>query len=757
MADRFLRVLLIGDNEDDFVLTGRLLKGARFERFQLDWVADYTQGLEAIRSGSHDAYLIEQNLAGHSGLDLVREAVRFGSVVPMILLTAAGDDGLHLDALLSGSADYLDRNRLDSGLLERSIRHAIDRSLHFVELRRSEERFRVLVENLTDGITLLGRDGTVLYASRSTTAILGYEVPELIGRNMFEFMHPEDMATSMRRFSESLGKAGQPVVAEYRYRCSDGSWRHMEAVIVNRLDEPAVRAIVATIRDVSERKEGERGLHERERQFRALFDSALDSMVLVGDDRRFLDANPAACELFRLPRERLLTEVIDRFCPPEFPVTERWTDFIEEGEFKGDFTLALDPKTRRQVELSARAHVLPGRHLLVLRDMTERNELENRLRQAAKMEAVGRLAGGIAHDFNNLLTAILGCCELLGLELQELPSTWEDLEEIKRAATRAGTLTQQLLAFSRRQVLNPKVLDLNHEVEGISRMLSRLIGEDIELQTRLDPQIGRIRADPSQLEQIVLNLAINARDAMPEGGTLLLETGNADPPEEWANPPEKCVMLAVKDSGTGIDESIRPHIFEPFFTTKEMGKGTGLGLATVYGIVKQSGGYILVDSEPGKGAAFRIYLPRVDGTIELQAGSGPLGVLARGSETILLVEDEIAVRRLARRVLRQQGYVVIEASNGREALRLASEHSARLDLLLTDVVMPGMSGPELAEQLTREQPTIKVLYISGYADEALGHHGILEEGVEFLQKPFTPQDLTRRIRETLGPGNTPRT
>ncbi|MEO8199968.1 MAG: PAS domain S-box protein [Gemmatimonadota bacterium] len=751
MSDRFLRVLLIGDNEDDFVLAGRLLKGARFDRFELEWTSDYARGLEAVRTGSHDAYLIERDLNGRLGLDLVREAVRGGSTVPMILLTSAADDGLHLDALLSGSADYLDKNRLDSGLLERSIRHAIDRSQHFLELRRSEERFRVLVENLTDGITLLGRDGTVLFASRSTTSILGYEVAELIGRNVFEFMHPDDMAPSMRRFSDSLGKAGAPITAEYRYRRRDGTWRHIEAVMVNRLEEPAVRAVVATIRDVSERKQGERGLLEREQQFRALFDSALDSMVLVGDDRRFLDANPAACELFRLPRETLLTQVIDRFCPPDFPVTERWTSFIEDGEFKGDFVLLLDSRTRREVELSARAHVLPGRHLLVARDVTERNEMENRLRQAAKMEAVGRLAGGIAHDFNNLLTAILGCCELLGLELQDLPDTWEDLDEIKRAATRAGALTQQLLAFSRRQVLNPKVLDLNNEVEGIRRMLGRLIGEDIELMARLDPHTGRIRADPSQLEQIVLNLAINARDAMPEGGTLSIETGNAEPPEEWANPPEQCVMLTVRDSGTGIDENIQPHIFEPFFTTKELGKGTGLGLATVYGIVKQSGGYITVESAPGKGATFRIFLPRVDGSIELQGKTGPLGVLARGSETILLVEDEVAVRRLARRVLRQQGYVVIEASSGREALRLAAEHPSQLDLLLTDVVMPGMSGPELAEQLRKEQPSLRVLYMSGYADEALGHHGVLRDGLAFLQKPFSPQDLTRRIRESLGP------
>jgi two-component system cell cycle sensor histidine kinase/response regulator CckA len=751
MTERLIRVLLIDESEDDYVLAQRLLKIARFDRFHLDWTQEYDAGLASVRSQNHDAYLVDHQLKDRSGLDLVREAIREGCSAPLILLTPQGDDGSHLDALLSGSADYLDKTRLDAPLLERSIRHAIDRTRHFEELRRSEERFRALVENLSDGITMLGRDGTVTYASRSTTVILGYPAAELIGRNVFEHMHPDDLALGMRLLSESLTNAGAPVVSQYRYRTREGSWRHLESVMVNRLHEPAVRAIVATIRDVSERKESERDQQNRERQFRALFDSALDAMVLVGDDRFFLDANPAACQLFRLPRERLLSQKIDRFCPPDFPVADRWTDLIEAGEFKGDFALALDERNHRSVELSARAHVLPGRHLLVLRDVTERNELEAKLRQAAKMEAVGRLAGGIAHDFNNLLTAILGCCELLRMELEQHPAAWEDIEEIRRAAARAGTLTQQLLAFSRRQVLSPKVLDLNTEVEHIRRMLGRLIGEDIELITRLEPQLGRIRADPNQLEQILLNLAINARDAMPDGGTLVIETANAEPPEEWANPPAETVVLVVRDSGSGMDESVQRHIFEPFFTTKEMGKGTGLGLATVYGIVKQSEGYITVDSRPGQGATFKVFLPRVEGLAETAARTQALAASARGSETILLVEDEVSVRRLARRVLHGQGYTVIEAATGREALRLASEHPGRLHLLLTDVIMPGMSGPELAERLIREQAQLKVIYMSGYADEALGHHGILEDGVDFLQKPFSPQDLARRVRERLGP------
>jgi PAS domain S-box-containing protein len=747
MADPTLRILLVDDSRDDFELTRRMLAGATFDRFTLDWIADFDEAVSAIRAQQHDAYLIDQRLKTRSGLDLVRE-VR-GITPPIILFTGHGDDALHLEALLAGAADYIAKDQLDGAVLERVIRHAIDRSRVQAQLKISEERFKVLVENLSDGIITMAKDGTLLYASPSTIGILGFPEVELVGQRIFEFIHPEDRPTAMRIFSECLAKPGLALASETRYRTLDGSWCHIEALTVNRLQETAVSAVVATIRNISARKETEKNLHQRERQFRALFDSALDAMVLISDDRTFLDANPAASQLFGMPRERLMTQVIDRFCPPDFPVAERWTEFVMAGEFKGDFTLVLDQRSRRQVELSARAHVLPGRHLLVLRDMTERNELEARLRQGAKMEAVGRLAGGIAHDFNNLLTAILGCCELLAMELKEQPDTWEDLEEIRGAATRAGALTQQLLAFSRRQVLNPKVLDLNTEVENIRRMLSRVIGEDITLSTQLDPGLGQIKADPSQLEQILMNLVINARDAMPDGGTLLIETANSDPPSEWNQPPDRCVMLGVRDNGIGMDDAVRSHIFEPFFTTKETGKGTGLGLATVYGIVKQSGGYITVESSPGKGATFRVYFPRIHGLADQPKRAPRLSPARNRTATILLVEDELAVRRLASRLLRQQGYTVMEAANGLEALRLASDQKQPIHLLLTDVVMPGMSGPELALHLGRDQATMKVIYMSGYADDALGNHGVLAEGTDFLQKPFTPHDLTVRVRESL--------
>jgi two-component system, cell cycle sensor histidine kinase and response regulator CckA len=394
----------------------------------------------------------------------------------------------------------------------------------------------------------------------------------------------------------------------------------------------------------------------------------------------------------------------------------------------------------------------PREILGVWQDVTERRSLEEQLRQAQKMEAVGRLAGGVAHDFNNLLTTILGYSELVLGRLAPSDPVRGDLQEVRRAAERAAALTGQLLAFSRKQVLQPKAFDLNEGMRNLEKMLGRLIGEDIELTTQLEPSLGTVIADPGQIDQVIMNLAINARDAMPEGGRLAIETANADLDEDYARQhvgvrPGPYVMLAVSDTGVGMDAETRERIFEPFFTTKEPGKGTGLGLAMVYGTVKQSGGNIWVYSEPGHGTTFKIYLPRTDApAMAAEAGAVRSG---GGSETVLLVEDEEPVRRFARRVLESAGYVVIEAPHAEEALRIVSEWTAPIDLLLTDTVMPGMSGPRLASKLRERFPGTKILYTSGYTDAGIAQQGVLDPPAPFLQKPFTPDSLLRKLREAL--------
>ena len=388
-----------------------------------------------------------------------------------------------------------------------------------------------------------------------------------------------------------------------------------------------------------------------------------------------------------------------------------------------------------------------------VRDVTDQRRLQQQVLQSQKMEAVGRLAGGIAHDFNNLLTVITSYSDLLLEDLAPGDAKRDDLEQVRKAADGAAALTRQLLAFSRQQVVEPRVVSLNTVVEGLQKILRRVIGEDIELTTTLAPDLGAVRADVGQLEQVLMNLAVNARDAMPTGGRLTVETANVEHDPDYARDREAAAvrqfaMLAVSDTGCGMDEATKARIFEPFFTTKEPGKGTGLGLATVYGIVKQAGGFIWVYSEPGQGTSFKIYLPEVDATAERTTAVA--GARApRGTETVLLVEDAAAVRAVTKQVLERQGYVVLEAPDGEAALRLAQQHRGPIHLLLTDVVMPRVSGRELAERLTQVRPDMRVLYASGYTDDSVVRHGILELGTAYLQKPFSPESLARKVRDVL--------
>jgi nitrogen-specific signal transduction histidine kinase/CheY-like chemotaxis protein len=390
------------------------------------------------------------------------------------------------------------------------------------------------------------------------------------------------------------------------------------------------------------------------------------------------------------------------------------------------------------------------------RELREANDAlrrsEEQLRQAQKLEAVGRLTGGIAHDFNNLLSVILSSSDLASADLSPDSPAQADLAEIRHAARRAADLTRQLLAFSRQQVLEPRNLDLNEVLFNLQKLLARVLGEDIELRMRLSPRLGTVKADPGQIEQVVMNLVVNARDAMPRGGMLTVETSNVYLDEAYARvhlevEPGRYVLLAVSDTGVGMDKETQARAFDPFFTTKEQGKGTGLGLATVFGIVKQSGGNIWLYSEPAGGATFKIYLPRVQEAAETLSAI-PVRRDARGTETILLAEDEPQVRAIARTILEKAGYRVLEATTPADALAI-SDQTDLIDLLLTDVIMPKISGRELAERITKRRPSLKTLFMSGYTDDAVVLHGVLEAGVFFLQKPFTPDSLARKVRDVL--------
>jgi signal transduction histidine kinase len=437
-------------------------------------------------------------------------------------------------------------------------------------------------------------------------------------------------------------------------------------------------------------------------------------------------------------------------------MVEKLRESQRELERKVQERTAQLEEANHQLELLSESHA--EKRSLAERERADAIEAlrntENQLVQSQKLEAVGRLAGGISHDFNNLLTVILGYTDISKRTLKEGDPLLRNLEEIGKASERAASLTRQLLAFSRKQVMQPKVFDLNTVVSDLKKMLRRMIGEDIELRVISEADLGNIKADPVQLEQVIMNLVVNARDAMPRGGKLSIETSNVYLDESYAREhvsvdPGEYVMLAISDTGCGMNEETRQRIFEPFFTTKESGKGTGLGLSMVYGIVKQSGGNIWVYSEEGRGTTFKIYFPRVTAEAEEYRRVGDTFEMPKGSETILLVEDAALVRTLARQVLETAGYKVLEAASAEAALTICEPNGTRIDLLLTDVVMPGMSGNDMSKILLARQPDMPVLYMSGYTDEAIVQHGVLEAGINFLQKPFSPGALALKVREVL--------
>jgi two-component system cell cycle sensor histidine kinase/response regulator CckA len=512
-----------------------------------------------------------------------------------------------------------------------------------------------------------------------------------------------------------------------------------------------------------EYKRNEEALRRSEARYRSLVQSAVYGIYRSSLEGRFFDVNPALITMlgYDSAEEVLaLDPKLDVFVDPSEQMRVM-------AEFRRGACLDnVEVRWKRKdgsaitVRLSGRVVNNPEETAevveIIAEDITERRVLENQFRQAQKMEAVGRLAGGVAHDFNNLLMVISGYAEVLLEHTRKNDPLYPKIEAIHQATDRATTLTRQLLAFSRKQLLELKVVDLNIIVEDIKRLLRPLIGENIELQTQLAPDLGRTRADAGQIEQVLMNLVVNSKDAMPNGGKITIQSANArlnheDVRREYSYiHPGLYVVLSVTDTGEGMDKETQLRIFEPFFTTKEKGKGTGLGLSTVYGIIKQSGGYVLVQSEPGQGTTFRIYLPRVEDALE---PVGTLGISSSqngGSETVLLVEDEESVRQLVRETLESKGYKVLEAENGEAALRIVSNYSDKIDMLITDVVMPGMSGRELSARLCASRPQTKVLYLSGYTEDAIGHEGVVDPHTVFLQKPFTLQMLSRKVREVLG-------
>jgi PAS domain S-box-containing protein len=635
-------------------------------------------------------------------------------------------------------------------------------------LRESEERYRSLFERVPLGLYRTTPEGRILEANPALLEMLGYADRE----SLFAVNAPDIFVDPTDRERERA-LLNQAEMSQYATRLQRRDGRVIWARDTFRAIRDSAGKVIyheGSLEDITERKRTGEALAEERRKLKEAASLGRFGHWEYDVGTQKITWSDAVYTLYN--RDPSLgpptAEEEAGYYPPE--QTKLLRDYAARAIQSGEgfaYDLVANVPGRGRAHFSASMQPLKddrGRIVKLfgtIQDVTERKRAEEeqerlqaQLVQAQKMESVGRLAGGVAHDFNNLLTVVSLYSQLALNSLDATHPLRHDLEEILKAGERAATLTRQLLAFSRRQVLEMRVLSLNEVLEGLSKMLPRLIGEDIAVEMNLAPDLGRTRADPGQIEQVVLNLAVNARDAMPNGGRLTLETANVTLDEAYASQhaeatPGDYVLLAVSDTGTGMTAEVKAHLFEPFFTTKGPGKGTGLGLATAYGIVKQHQGHISVYSEPGQGTAFRVYLPRAKEEAEVSVPTVKATAMPRGSETVLVAEDEWAVRGIALRVLKELGYTVLGAANGTEALRVALAQGKKFDLLLTDVIMPEMNGKALAERLTVLWPGLKVLFVSGYTDETVARQGILDEGRAFLPKPFSPEVLARKVREVL--------
>ncbi len=675
----------------------------------------------------------------------------------------------------------------------------------------ARQLFSALLESAPDAMLIVDERGNILLANSQTEKLFGYRWEELVGQPVEMLMPP--------RFRDGHAQHRGHFFAAPRLRPMgagldlyglrrDGSEFPVE-ISLNPIASEGGTLITSSIRDVSDRKRADQelrrayaeldqrvlertaeleklttalltriGMHEQtenelrqsEERFRLLVEGAKDyAIFMLNPEGRVVSWNAAAERIYGFTAEEAIGSSLSRFHPPEDQHAETPQYALEQAAATGRFE-EENWRTRKDGQRFWASTVTTALRdergnlrgfSRITRDVTERRELEHRLRHAQKLEAIGRLAGGVAHEFNNSATAILGYSSLVIDQAQDNQQLRHYAEEIHKAGQRAASVTRQLLAFSRQQILQPTMLSLNEVVADIEKMLRGLIGEDIRLLTTLDPYLGVVKADSGEMEQVIINLALNARDAMPDGGVMHIETSNVEVDPVFAAEnadmaPGPHVRLRVTDTGIGLDKQTAAHIFEPFFTTKPVGQGTGLGLSTVYGTVKRSGGGILVFSEPGRGATFEIYLPRLEQALVKPAILSPRRKPDGGSETILIVEDDSSLRWLTVQILTQFGYTVLEAGDGSQALALAEERAGNIDILLTDVVMPGCNGRQLARQVEQLYPQIKVLLMSGYTAEIVAQQDGKEIALAFLEKPFTPEELGLKVREVLGQSDAPR-
>ena len=789
MDDR-LKVLLIEDNPGDADLLREALEepGIAPVEFELEHVDRLSQAVQCLERQTFDAILLDLSLPDSQGSETYARLRARNPDIPIVVVSGLSDQTAALQAVQGGVQDFLSKDRIQADSLVPTIRYAIERhrlqtaaEQRLRQAQESEARLHHLIEHNADGILIVNRSGIVRFVNPAAEALLGRKAEELLGE-VFGFPVVTGETTEL----DILQPGGKTAVAEVR---------------VVETEWEAEVAYLASLRDTTERKRQEArnlaGQQVREAVWKMRSADDVDQLlatVRVGLETlavpfhwcgiNTVDAStdPPEVRIHNMTTEEEWSS--DTIVEPNYVVTQFWREGVPV--YRKDLDTEDLYQERTGIAKEVRAVLdMPFSHGTLAVNSTEPDafsdqditslqalgevlsegfrrmddlraleEKEAQLRQSQKMESIGQLAGGVAHDFNNLITVITGYCQFLLKGLSPHDPRRPQVEQIKKAGNKAASLIRQLLAFSRRQILQPEVLDLNKIVLEVEKMLGRLIGEHFDLALELDPDLGTVRADPGQVEQAIVNLVVNARDAMPQGGQLTIETTNSELDVGYAHQrvavqPGPYVMLAVSDTGVGMDEETRARIFEPFFTTKDVDKGTGLGLSTVYGIVKQSEGYIWVYSEPGLGTTIKIYLPRIQAVVEAGKKEEEPADSLHGSETILLVEDEQMVMDMVCQALVGHGYMVLPAPSGEQALQVCAQHEGPIHLLVTDVVMPGMSGPELAQRLVPLYPEMTAVYMSGYADHTIVRHGLLEPGTVFLQKPFNPDDLALKVREVL--------
>ncbi len=749
-----IRILFIEDDRIDQMAFERFVQESELD-YDYKLAGSLSEARNALEAAEFDVIITDYSLGDGNAFALFENHYD----IPVILATGAGNEEIAVKALKAGAFDYLikDPDRQYLKILPVTVENAVRRHQAY----RQNQLLSHAIMHTQDSVFMTNLEGEIIFVNQAFCKTYGYEPEEILGKSSRTLWKAS--ANKRRRGISSAAAKGEAL-----HLRQDGTMFpvfYSQSTVNDAHDKPVARMVV--VRDVSELKEAEMALKESEERYRRLVERTPDAIAILNDGE-IVFTNMAGVRFFGGKSvKQVLKHSIWDFVHPDSK--EDFSNLLKEVSQKNDSAPLIEIKFVQlgKSEIFGECLAIPFAMdhqksvQLVIRDITRRKLAEKelrrseaQLRQSQKMEAVGRLAGGIAHDFNNLLMVIKGYSELLLDELQEDEVLREHVEEIQNAGQMAASMTRQLLALSRQQMLKSKLIDLNEVIRHMRRLLGRLIGENVEFLLKLDSHIPQIKADPGQMEQVIMNLVVNARDAMPGGGTLSIETRAMEVKSDYITGGESIspgyyLLLAVSDSGCGMNAEIKEHLFEPFFTTKDVGQGTGLGLSTVYSIVKQSGGHIWVYSEEGKGTTVKIYFPAAEGQVKTDKKGRLTMPLPRGTETVLLVEDETPVRNLVQKVLNKHGYTVLNARDGEEALTICRDFDSQIDILITDVVMPGINGARLAELVQEARPEVKVLFMSGYTENLVVQDQILDSHSEFLQKPFPPETLLKKVRAML--------